>query len=212
MFSSLPFPSSPSRAHLSPALACCFSLLPTEPWESPRRRQKILEQGIYLPSWVSGVAVGVTVGVDVVSVEKYLKLLFKPLTNIRTVIVLICFCFFVFFLFFFVCLFFSSVYSFTMCQRYCPKAAHGFKIFFQLAITEFPQSSLCFKTRLSAKPDHDFDFLLMEMKLICAGKVFQLSRLWAHALCAAPKNVPSVAWFLFSVSNGSLTFLYNLTS
>ena len=39
LFSCLPFPSSPSRPHLSPALACGVSLPPTEPWESPGRRQ-----------------------------------------------------------------------------------------------------------------------------------------------------------------------------
>ena len=35
--------------------------------------------------------------------------------------------------------------------------------------------SLYFKTRLSEKPDNDFDLLFMKMKLIFIGKVLQLS-------------------------------------
>ena len=35
LFLGLSIPSSSSRAHLSSVLACCFSLLPTGPWESP---------------------------------------------------------------------------------------------------------------------------------------------------------------------------------
>ena len=46
----------------------------------PVEKVVILEQGKYLPSWVSEVTDGVTGAFDVVpSVEKYLILLFKPL-------------------------------------------------------------------------------------------------------------------------------------
>ena len=77
------FPSSPSRAHFFPALTCCFLLLPSH-WAlgKPVEKVVILEQEKYLPSWVSGVAVGVTGAFDVVaSVEKYLTLLLKPLRD-----------------------------------------------------------------------------------------------------------------------------------
>ena len=41
------------------------------------------------------------------------------------------------------------------------------------------------KKYLSARPDNDFDLLLMKMKLICIGKVLRLA-LSMHVLCAAP--------------------------
>ena len=63
-----------------------------------------------------------------------------------------------------------------------------------------------FKKYLSAKPDNDFDPLLMKMKLICLGKVLRLA-LSMHVLCAAPlMSLIGRMVFVFNFEQLLLTF------
>ena len=66
--------------------------------------------------------------------------------------------------------------------------------------------SLFFKKYLIAKPDDDFDPLLMKMKLICIEKVLRLA-LSMHVLCAAPlMSLISRMVFVFNFEQLLLTF------
>ena len=67
--------------------------------------------------------------------------------------------------------------------------------------------SIFFKKYLVAKPDNDFDPLLMKMKLICKkGKVLRLA-LSMHVLCAAPlMSLIGRMVFVFNFEQLLLTF------
>ena len=73
-----------------------------------------------------------------------------------------------------------------MCQPYVQKWCTAFKTSFNRPLPSYPKPLFFFlkKKYLSARPDNDFDLLLMKMKLICIGKVLRLA-LSMHVLCAA---------------------------
>ena len=80
LFSCLLFPSSPFLRSLVSSSRVLFLAAPHWALGKPVKEVVIPEQGEYLPRWVTGVTVGTTGTFDVVvSVEKYLTLLFKPL-------------------------------------------------------------------------------------------------------------------------------------